>query len=81
MTTAGEEPASEGSLPPSLPTITYSQLGESPQCAKVLYLCDVVVLKVKVGEGDAGGEGGDTRDEIVIEIKHCEVVADGKTFL
>ena len=41
----------------------------------------MVVLKVKVGEGDAGGEGGDTRDEIVIEIKYCEVVADGKTFL
>ena len=41
----------------------------------------MVVLKVKVGEGDAGGEGGDMRDEIVIQIKHCKVVADGKTLL
>lgn len=41
----------------------------------------MVVLQVKVSEGGAGGEGVDARDEIIIEVQHCEIVADRKTFL
>lgn len=80
-----EDPANEALPSPSLPLPphphTHSQLGESPQCAKVLHLCEVVVLQVKVSEGGAGGEGVDARDEIIIEVQHCEIVADRKTFL
>ena len=51
----------------------HLQFGESPECAQVLELVDVVVLQVKVGDVAVVSQVGHLLQLVVIQVQHNQV--------
>lgn len=61
--------------------VVYSQFGELLQIGEIIYLTDVVVLHVQMGEVEGKIQVANVCDLIIIQVKDSEVSTHGEITL